>query len=146
MRCHHESRGTVGCIALDSEGRFAIATSTGGLAGSAAGRVGDSPQPGCGFYVDDAIGAVTFSGDGEHIARKILAARVMQSLTMMDSDAALADALDAVSAIGGEAGAIVLTKEGAIGWAHNSEDFAVAMAEQSSPEPRVFLRKTEEYA
>ncbi|MER9858851.1 MULTISPECIES: isoaspartyl peptidase/L-asparaginase [unclassified Mesorhizobium] len=47
----------------------------GGLAGIHPGRVGDSPLPGCGYYADNHLGAVAFSGDGEHIARKTLAAR-----------------------------------------------------------------------
>jgi beta-aspartyl-peptidase (threonine type) len=137
---------TVGCIALDAEGRLAVATSTGGLDGSPAGRVGDSPQPGCGFYADDAFGAVAFSGDGEHIARRILAGRVMHSLALTDPESALADALEAAAAGGGEAGGIVLTREGQFGWAHNSDDFAVALASHEYPAPRIFLNKAEEAA
>lgn len=138
------SHDTVGCIALDTEGRLAVATSTGGLEGSPAGRVGDSPQPGCGFYADDAVGAVAFSGDGEHIARKMLAGRVMHALPFAAPDAALAGALEAVAAIGGEAGGIVLTRDGQLGWAHNSADFAVALASEETPSPRLFLNKAEE--
>ena len=35
--------GTVGAVALDSLGRLAAATSTGGITGKLPGRVGDSP-------------------------------------------------------------------------------------------------------
>lgn len=35
--------GTVGAVALDSEGNVAYATSTGGLVNKMVGRVGDSP-------------------------------------------------------------------------------------------------------
>ena len=47
-----EQRGqhdTVGCIVRDSTGLMVVGTSTGGLVGAPAGRVGDSPMPGCGF-------------------------------------------------------------------------------------------------
>jgi beta-aspartyl-peptidase (threonine type) len=34
---------TVGAVAMDSNGRIAAATSTGGITGKRVGRVGDSP-------------------------------------------------------------------------------------------------------
>ena len=135
------SHDTVGCIALDTNGGLAVGTSTGGLDGSPVGRVGDSPQPGCGFYVDDKVGAVAFSGDGEHIARKMLAARVMHRLATDDPEAALQNALDHIAEIGGEAGGIVLTRTGEFGWRHNSRDFAVACQHSADATPQVFTRK-----
>jgi beta-aspartyl-peptidase (threonine type) len=135
------SHDTVGCIALDMSGRLAVGTSTGGLDGSPVGRVGDSPQPGCGYYVDDKIGAVAFSGDGEHIARKMLAARVMHRLSLNDAQSALETALAHVADIGGEAGGIVLTPSGEFGWRHNSRDFAVALQSSEMDGPQAFTRK-----
>ena len=140
----HGAHDTVGCIALDEEGHLAVGTSTGGLDGSPPGRIGDSPQPGCGYYVDNAIGGVAFSGDGEHIARKMLAARVMHAITSGGLDDALNLALAQVQSIGGEAGAIALLPDGQFAWQHNSRDFAVAMQSSGQPEPSVFLRKQEE--
>ncbi|WP_064708478.1 isoaspartyl peptidase/L-asparaginase family protein [Rhizobium bangladeshense] len=139
----HEERGhdTVGCIALDENGRLATAVSTGGLEGAPAGRVGDSPQPGCGFYCDDNIGGVVFSGDGEQIARMILAARVIQALEDLSPDRAIEAALTHLERTGGEAGGIVLTPDGKFGWGHNSEDFAVAFASSAHPDPQIYLRK-----
>ena len=46
--------GTVGAVARDRDGHFAAATSTGGIVGKRAGRVGDSPIPGAGTWADDA--------------------------------------------------------------------------------------------
>lgn len=135
---------TVGCLALDEHGRLAAGTSTGGLEGSPVGRVGDSPQPGCGYYADNAVGAVAFSGDGEHIARKMLAARVMHVLDEISPDAALDLALKHVAAIGGEAGGIVLTPDGRMGWMHNSQHFAVAFDSSQMPKQKVFIGKQEE--
>lgn len=139
-----EAHDTVGCVALDRNGLLVAATSTGGLEGTPVGRMGDSAMPGCGYYADNGIGAVAFSGDGEHIARKMLAARVMHALGQMEPDAALDLAVRQVAGIGGEAGGIVLTPDGRVGWMHNSREFAVAYASSERPEPQVFLSKAEE--
>src|SRR3954451_19693961 len=63
---HGDAKGTVGAVALDSEGRWAAATSTGGVRGQRPGRVGDSPVVGAGTFADAAC-AVSATGDGEHI-------------------------------------------------------------------------------
>src|SRR5690606_2109510 len=42
--------GTVGAVAVDTHGCFAVATSTGGCAPSLMGRVGDTPIIGCGYF------------------------------------------------------------------------------------------------
>jgi L-asparaginase / beta-aspartyl-peptidase len=108
--------------------------------------VGDSPQPGCGYYVDDRLGGVAFSGDGEHIARKMLAARVMHRLASDTPDAALAAALGEVQAIGGEAGGIILTREGQFAWQHNSRDFAVALLSSEMSHAAVNTNKRRDQA
>ena len=65
---------TVGAVAFDGTS-FAAALSSGGLEDAAIGRVGDVPLPGCGLFCGPA-GAVACTGDGEFIARKILAREV----------------------------------------------------------------------
>lgn len=45
--------GTVGAIAIDSQGNVAAATSTGGITGKVAGRIGDTPLLGAGTYADN---------------------------------------------------------------------------------------------
>jgi beta-aspartyl-peptidase (threonine type) len=72
---HHD---TVGCVALDIHGLLATGASTGGLVGSPAGRVGDSPVPGGGLYADNQIGGCAFSGDGEKIAQLVLAKMLIE--------------------------------------------------------------------
>jgi beta-aspartyl-peptidase (threonine type) len=62
------SRGTVGAVALDAEGRLAAATSTGGTALKLPGRVGDSPVPGAGNYATR-LAAASATGRGEVILR-----------------------------------------------------------------------------
>ena len=121
---------TVGCVARDREGHVAAATSTGGLAGTLTGRVGDAPLPGCGFYAEDGIGAVSLSGDGEAIARTLLAARVMRALETKGAGAAAATIFEPLARLGAEAGVILLDRDGAIGVAHNSPHFAAAHARE----------------
>lgn len=45
--------GTVGAVAIDSEGNVAAATSTGGITGKISGRIGDTPILGAGTYADN---------------------------------------------------------------------------------------------
>ncbi len=139
-----EKHDTVGAVALDQAGNVAAGTSTGGLDGSPPGRVGDSPQPGCGYYAENEIGAVAYTGDGEEIARLMLAARTMRNLESERPDDAVQSALSQLARVGGEAGGIAVDRHGRIGWAHNSPHMAVAKASSERPEPRVYLRKDED--
>jgi isoaspartyl peptidase/L-asparaginase-like protein (Ntn-hydrolase superfamily) len=66
---------TVGAVAMDRFGRFAATSSTGGCLLMLMGRVGDSPIAGAGLYAGSA-GAVTCTGLGEEIIRRVLAYRV----------------------------------------------------------------------
>ncbi len=139
-----EDHDTVGCVALDQSGRIAAGTSTGGLEGTHPGRVGDSPLPGCGYYADSSIGGIAFSGDGENIARAMLAARVIQALEAGRSpEDAVRASLDHLHKVGGEAGGIAMGSEGRMGFAHNSPHFAVAWISDGMNGPRVQLRQDE---
>jgi beta-aspartyl-peptidase (threonine type) len=61
-------KGTVGCVALDRQGRLAAATSTGGRTNKQVGRVGDSPIIGAGNFADRSC-AVSCTGTGEEFIR-----------------------------------------------------------------------------
>ena len=69
---------TVGAVATDGE-RLASATSTGGRWCAIAGRVGDVPQVGAGFYTTGRA-AVSTTGAGEAIAKFGLARRVADAI------------------------------------------------------------------
>jgi beta-aspartyl-peptidase (threonine type) len=69
------SGDTVGVIAMDSEGVMVTATSTGGCSDQPAGRIGDVPLPGCGFWVESGV-AIAATGIGEAITREMLSHRV----------------------------------------------------------------------
>ncbi len=68
-----DKHGTVGAAALDSSGRLAAATSTGGTCCKFPGRVGDSPLIGCGCYADAEAGAISCTGHGEAIMKIVMA-------------------------------------------------------------------------
>lgn len=73
-------RGTVGCVALDLQGRLAAATSTGGTPFRPAGRVGDTPLPGCGYYAGRGA-AASATGWGEAIAAVLLSGRAVDRVS-----------------------------------------------------------------
>ena len=81
---------TIGAVALDAEGHFAVASSTGGSSPMLYGRVGDTPIMGCGFYAGPA-GAIAATGIGEFIVTKMLARLVYDWL---DQGMPLQEALD----------------------------------------------------
>jgi L-asparaginase / beta-aspartyl-peptidase len=135
---------TVGCVALDEHGTLAVAMSTGGLCGMPAGRIGDTPLPGCGFYAQNGVGATALSGEGERIARALLAARVMQALEQgLDPESAAQQSLGFLDRIGGEAGAIVIDGQGRMGFTHNSPHFAVAWMAEGMDTAVAALRQDE---
>jgi len=139
---------TVGAVALDSGGNIAAGTSTGGLDGQKVGRIGDSPMPGSGYYADNHVGGIAFSGDGETIARLALASRVIGSFEHGEEpDSAIARAVAMLPGAGGaeaDGGGIAILKDGRLGWAHNSPIFAVAYISSDMNAPKAFLRKDEE--
>lgn len=134
---------TVGCVARDATGAIAVATSTGGLTGQLAGRVGDAPLAGCGFYADDGVGGVAISGDGESITRVLLAAKVMHALEAAPAQTATGSALATLKRVGGEAGIITIDHDGRFGVAHNSDQFSVALAASWLDEPRAAVHVCE---
>lgn len=107
-----ESRGTVGAVCLDAQGRLAAATSTGGITGQPPGRVGDTPLIGAGTWADEHA-AVSCTGDGEFFIRagvaRWLAAMVAQG---GEVKGAAARALAEVGRLGGEGGLIALDRRG----------------------------------
>ena len=119
---------TVGAVATDGE-RSAAATSTGGRWFALAGRVGDVPQVGSGFYCTEAGGA-SATGAGEDIARHTLSRRAVQLLEEgYDADSAADTAISEFGDLAdGAAGVIVLTPDGEAGAAYNSEAMASATA------------------
>ncbi|PSQ17616.1 asparaginase [Halobacteriales archaeon QS_8_69_26] len=120
---------TVGAVARDGD-RFAAATSTGGRWFALAGRVGDVPQIGSGFYCSSAGGA-SATGAGEEIAKCTLSRRAVDLLESGHSAPEAArtaiEEFGAESADDAVAGVIVMGEDG-VGSAYNSELMQTAVA------------------
>ncbi len=60
---------TIGMIALDANGNLSGSCTTSGAGFKMRGRLGDSPIIGAGLYVDNEVGAVVATGQGEDVIR-----------------------------------------------------------------------------
>lgn len=76
----YNGHDTVGAITLDGNNSMAVATSTSGLFMKKAGRIGDSPLSGSGFYVDSEIGGAAATGLGEDIMKGCLSYEIVQKM------------------------------------------------------------------
>ena len=129
---HEHKHGTVGAVALDVGGRLAAATSTGGTFGKLEGRVGDSPLIGPGTWADDDI-AISFTGTGEHIIRSGGAIAVAHEVSAGATvENAIRSVLDEIKRLGGDAGVIVVTRDGHIAMDYNSDGMKRASVSRSS--------------
>ena len=126
------AHGTVGAVALDSSGRLAAATSTGGTFGKLHGRIGDTPLIGPGTWADENI-AISCTGIGEHIIRaggaSSIAFRFKSGISLGD---AVQEMLDEVKRLGGDAGVIAVTRDGEVAMPYNSEGMKRAWAKSST--------------
>ena len=106
---------TVGAVARDADGHIAVAVSTGGIKGKLPGRIGDSPIPGAGLYVDDRFGGVCGTGLGEAFIRLGLARLMIIELEHgMDPASVARGAVDYLgSALNASGGVILIPREGA---------------------------------
>ena len=119
---------TVGAVAFDGD-RLAAATSTGGRWLALAGRVGDVPQVGSGFYCCPAAG-VSATGAGEDIARVTLSRRVARHVERgLDAQAATELAIEEFGELtGSSAGVIAIDSQGRLGSAYNSDGMQTGRA------------------
>ena len=114
--------GTVGAVALDSQGRLAAGTSTGGMTAKRWGRVGDVPIIGAGTYASNAEGcAVSATGDGEYFIRATVARDLCRQIGTGQTGPSAAQAeIEEVGALGGTGGVIVMDKRGEPAFAMNT--------------------------
>jgi beta-aspartyl-peptidase (threonine type) len=124
--------GTVGCVALDSQGNLAAATSTGGMTNKQFGRVGDSPLIGAGNWADNETCAVSCTGTGEQFIRHVVAYDV--SARMRYENAPLEQAVREIlenELNPNDGGLIAVDRDGNVVMAFNSRGMARAMADSS---------------
>jgi len=126
VRLDHSDKkfGTVGAVALDSNGNLAAATSTGGMTNKRYGRIGDSPLIGSGTYANNNTCAVSCTGHGEFFIRGVVAYDV--ACLMEYKGLSLADAANEVvnkklKEMGGEGGLIAVDRHGNFSLPFNSE-------------------------
>jgi beta-aspartyl-peptidase (threonine type) len=132
--------GTVGAVALDSSGRLAAATSTGGRQGQVDGRVGDCPLIGAGTYANG-VCAVSATGDGEELIRAAAGHHV--ATLVRDGGRGVDAACDAVlldvKSLGGTAGLIAVDAEGTVALRFTTDAMARGFM-RAGDEPFVAVR------
>lgn len=121
--------GTVGAVALDVEGRLAAATSTGGVFGKRAGRVGDTPLIGSGSWADEDV-AVSCTGTGEYFILAGGAQDVASRIRYLKApvQAAASGLIEDVARLGGDGGVIAVTRAGEVAFACNTPGMKRAAA------------------
>lgn len=105
--------GTVGCVALDNNGKIAVATSTGGKGFEIPGRISDSATV-AGNYANEFCG-VSLTGVGEDIVSNATAAKIVTRVTDGFSiEKAFEKTFAELKPYDGFAGAIGIDKQGNI--------------------------------
>lgn len=135
---HSQDRkfGTVGAVALDSQGNLAAATSTGGMTNKKYNRIGDSPIIGAGTYANNATCAVSATGYGEYFIRAVVAYDI--SCLMQYKGFTLQQACEEVIKfklvkLGGEGGVIAVDGKGTVSLCFNSEGMYRASVYNDEP-------------
>lgn len=105
--------GTVGCVALDTNGHIAAATSTGGKGFEIPGRISDSATT-AGNFCNDFCG-ISCTGVGEDIVRVALATKIVTRVTDgLSIEQSFQKSFDELKPFDGFAGAIGIDNNGNI--------------------------------
>jgi L-asparaginase len=105
--------GTVGCVALDDNGKIAVATSTGGKGFEIPGRISDSATV-AGNYANEFCG-VSLTGVGEDIVSGAVAAKIVTRVTDgFTIEKAFEKTFNELKPFDGFAGAIAIDSKGNI--------------------------------
>lgn len=103
--------GTVGCVALDKNGKIAVATSTGGKGFEIPGRISDSATV-AGNYANEFCG-VSLTGVGEDIVSGAVAAKIVTRVTDgFPLEKAFEKTFNELKPFDGFAGAIAIDSKG----------------------------------
>ncbi|WP_312076063.1 isoaspartyl peptidase/L-asparaginase [Chryseobacterium sp.] len=106
-------KGTVGCVAIDANGKLAVATSTGGKGFEIPGRISDSATV-AGNFANECC-AVSCTGVGEDIVSNATATKIVTRVTDgMTIENAFSKTFNELKKIDGFAGAIAIDKNGNI--------------------------------
>ena len=134
---HDEGKhGTVGVVALDSQGNIAAGTSTGGTTAKRFGRVGDSPIIGAGTYASSKSCAVSATGTGEYFIRLTVARSIcaLVELKGMSLQAAADQVIQKdLGAMKGDGGVIAVAPDGQMAWSFNTSGMYRARMAEGRP-------------
>ncbi|KAA3615717.1 MAG: peptidase T [Calditrichaeota bacterium] len=121
---------TVGAVVINSRGQIVVGTSTGGTPHKMAGRVGDCPIAGSGFFADNLLGGVACTGWGEGILRVQLAREVIDRVKAgVSPQKAVNDSVAYMrERVNGDGGVIFINNAGKIAFAFNTPFMAVGAA------------------
>jgi len=118
---------TIGIVTLDDNGSMACGTSTNGANHKVAGRLGDSPIPGAGCYVNSEVGGAAATGDGDVMMRFLPSAYAVNLMEVgVPPKEACQRALDRINKVFPTfaGGMVCVTKDGVHAGASNNMGFA----------------------
>lgn len=142
----YDGHDTVGEVALDSQGKIVAGTSTSGLFMKKAGRIGDSPIVGGGFYADSEVGGATATGLGEDLMKGCISYEIVRKmkggLSPQEACQKTVNELDAKlkksRGFAGDLSVVAIDKDGNFGCATNIKNFSFVVYRQGE-EPIVYL-------
>ena len=115
--------GTVGCVALDSEGNLSAGTSTGGMTNKKWNRIGDAPIIGAGTYANNKTCAISATGWGEFFIRSVVAhdiSALMEYKGLSIREASRIVIHEKVAKLGGDGGIVGIDNQGNIAMEMNT--------------------------
>lgn len=147
----YSGHDTVGMVCVDADAHMTSATSTSGLFMKHAGRVGDSPVSGSGFYVDSKVGGASATGLGEDVMKGCVSYEIVRLMkegkTPQEACEIAVQSFDQeLKERRGKAGdmsLIAMNNKGEWGCATNIEGFSFAVATRYL-KPTVYLVKFDE--
>lgn len=116
--------GTVGCVALDSDGNITSGTSTGGMTNKKWNRIGDAPIIGAGTYANNKTCGVSATGWGEFFIRAVVAydiSALMEYRGLSVEEASKVVIHEKMVKLGGNGGVIALDNKGNVAMVMNTD-------------------------
>ncbi|HLK29253.1 MAG TPA: N(4)-(beta-N-acetylglucosaminyl)-L-asparaginase [Puia sp.] len=125
---------TIGMVAMDAKGNLSGSCTTSGMGFKMRGRLGDSPIIGAGLFVDNEVGAVTATGQGEDVIRICGSHAVVEFMRQgMSPEEACKKAVERIMKVKGEKAKeiqvafLALNKKGEVGAYAIQKGFSYAL-------------------
>jgi N4-(beta-N-acetylglucosaminyl)-L-asparaginase len=138
---------TIGMVAMDTNGNLSGSCTTSGMGFKMRGRLGDSPIIGAGLFVDNEVGAVTATGQGEDVIRVAGSHMVVELMRQgLSPEEACKKAVERIIKIKGDkvkdiqVAFIALSKKGEVGSFAIQKGFSYAL--KNNKEERMYNGKS----